>query len=79
MKLTNRDWATLWNAKRIHDSGEYDGISPFGAGQARHFQKLERLGLISYDGPGENEHSRPCQIYKLTLKADELLKARSAA
>lgn len=78
-KLTDHDWSTLW---RAHDlRARFDaGIFPIGGGGTKHFRRLERLGLLEFDGWGrdiDREVERDVLCYQLTPKANELLRAQT--
>lgn len=73
MTLTKAQRLTLQHAARIADDGEYDGVSPTRGGQHKMYAHLESLGLLKYDGPGEDDESRPVSIYKITDAGHRLL------
>lgn len=67
-RLRQADVDTLRRARQLRDRFDA-GIFPRGAGQHRHFARLERLGLIEFDGWGrdmDGEVSPDVPIYKLT-------------
>jgi hypothetical protein len=57
------------------------GIFPSSIGLYSHFRKLERLGLLVFDGHGrdiDGMHDRDVPIYQLTEDARAILAARDA-
>lgn len=67
-KLTQADVDTLTRAAELERRFQ-SGIFPVGGGGKRHFDKLERLGLIRLDGWGrdiDGQIDRDVAVYRLT-------------
>ncbi len=78
MKLTDADISTLSRAQTLRDRFEA-GIFPTGAGQHRHFRKLEKRGLLAFDGWGndiDGMRDGDVLVYQLTPAAITLLAER---
>lgn len=68
MRLSDKDRSTLSRALTLRTRFKA-GIFPIGAGGHRHFAKLERLGLLAFDGYGrdiDGEVERDVACYQLT-------------
>lgn len=81
MKLTEADISTLSRAQTLRDRFE-SGIFPTGSGQHRHFAKLERLGLLAFDGYGrdiDGMRDGDVAVYQLTDAALRELAQRETA
>lgn len=81
MKLTAADVSTLSRAETLERRFE-SGIFPTGGSQHRHFAKLERLGLIRYDGEGRDIDGiveRDVQVYRLTDAGRAVIASRRSA
>ncbi len=71
--LREADRETLARAATLKRMGL--GIFPRGSGQAAHFRRLCKLGLLVFDGMGRDEDctiDTDVAVYKLTDKGAEL-------
>lgn len=78
--LNETDLGTLRRAETLSRRFE-SGIFPTGSGQHRHFAKLERLGLLVFNGWGrdiDGERPDDVPVYELTPFAVLVLKQRDA-
>lgn len=68
MKLTDEQRSTLSRAETLERRFD-SGIFPTGSGQHAHFRKLERMGLLAFDGWGrdiDGEVERDVACFRLT-------------
>jgi hypothetical protein len=78
--LSESDLDTLYRARDLRERFEA-GIFAATIGDVSHFRKLERHGLLAFDGWGrdiDRVRESDVMIYQLTAKANRVLAARDA-
>jgi len=79
-RLTTNDIDTLLRADTL-ERQFHAGIFPRGAGQHRHFKRLERLGLLCRDGWGrdmDREVEGEVMLYRLTVAGRAMLATKGS-
>lgn len=79
--MTAADLATLRRAEFLHRKFNA-GIGPRRGGQFAHYRKLERLGLLMFDGWGgdiDGEAEGDVLVYQLTDEGRKALAEHAAA
>jgi hypothetical protein len=75
--ITHSDLSTLRRAAYLHRAFDC-GIGPRRGGQFAHYRKMERIGLLAFDGWGrdiDGECERDVLVYQLTDKGRSVLAA----